>query len=649
MATCKKIEAELERVIDFRIGDGASEKHRLVFEKKPSLFPLAGPVIFTEGEKIHLPAQFNLARADSDNETMIASAVRHESDHIKEFIELHKELYAPEPYEAKSINRFLENFFLKHQFRENPTLAHEIFNIVEDNRIDHKAREELPGLARFSREKEKPIYLHRRPSPKYLMKKGKELDAFRELFLQKTLLEETVDGTVPKYENLLNECVSIARDAEGKDIHVSLEATEKIYAKFKENFDIKQPIHQLPSFASRNHDKLSPGLPRKYRGYIKPREGREENKKEQEKEEKERQDSDIIKKEREAQQKKEKQQKEVGKESLEKEEKERREDRSEDKGKDKEKKESSREELEKRTPKEDKLRHWIGTGPFPRIIPKPSRGVNLTRPESSESDIEKAHKIINEYNGEIRAIESYFKRLEERYRGKKKARRGEEINIREYIQVELEHEATGVRPAKKIFRKRTSSRKKAAWAMLADISSSTLFGFGYQIIDYIKDALLIQGEALNYSGYPFGIFAFHSGGISFKEIMNYRDTVHIIKDFKEDYTEESRGRIMSLCPYGGTLMVNAIEYIAANLKKVEGIPKGLSIITDGEPDTPQTVRDVLKKLQEEGILPFLFVIGSEHERCAKFLIDDYVIIKRDKLAELPNEVLRIFTTYGIMK
>ncbi len=649
MATCKKIEAELERMIDFRIGDGASEKHRLVFEKKPSLSPLAGPVIFTEGEKIHLPAQFNLARADSDNETMIASAVRHESDHIKEFIELHKELYAPEPYEAKSINRFLENFFLKHQFRENPTLAHEIFNIVEDNRIDHKAREELPGLARFSREKEKPIYLHRRPSPKYLMKKGKELDAFRELFLQKTLLEETVDGTVPKYENLLNECVNIARDAEDKDIHASLEATEKIYAKFKENFDIKQPIHQLPSFASRDHDKLSPGLPRKYRGYIKPREGREENKKEQEKEEKERQDSDIIKKEQKAQQKKEKQQKEVGKESLEKEEKERREDRNKDKGKDKEKKESSREELEKRTPKEDKLSYWRGTGPFPRIIPKPSRGVNLSRPESSESDIEKAHKIINEYNGEIRAIESYFKRLEERYRGKKKARRGEEINIREYIQVELEHEATGVRPAKKIFRKRTSSRKKAAWAMLADISSSTLFGFGYQIIDYIKDALLIQGEALNYSGYPFGIFAFHSGGVSFKEIMNYRDTVHIIKDFKEDYTEESRGRIMSLYPYGGTLMVNAIEYIAANLKKVEGIPKGLSIITDGEPDTPQTVRDVLKKLQEEGILPFLFVIGSEHERCAKFLIDDYVIIKRDKLAELPNEVLRIFTTYGIMK
>ncbi|MBA7695411.1 hypothetical protein ES703_104037 [subsurface metagenome] len=128
--------------------------------------------------------------------------------------------------------------------------------------------------------------------------------------------------------------------------------------------------------------------------------------------------------------------------------------RREDRSKDKEKKKFSREELEKRIPKKDKISYWPGTGPFPRIIPKPSRGVNLTRPESSESDIEKAHKIINEYNGEIRAIESYFKRLEERYRGKKKARRGEEINIREYIQVELEHEATGVRPAKKIFRKR---------------------------------------------------------------------------------------------------------------------------------------------------------------------------------------------------
>lgn len=106
---------------------------------------------------------------------------------------------------------------------------------------------------------------------------------------------------------------------------------------------------------------------------------------------------------------------------------------------------------------------------------------------------------------------------------------------------------------------------------------------------------------------------------------------------------------MSLSPYGGTLMVNAIKYITDNLSKVEGIPKGFFIITDGEPDTPEEVRDIFKSLQEDGILPFLFVIGAEHEKCAKFLIDDYVIIKRDRLADLPNEVLRIFTTYGIMK
>jgi len=46
-----------------------------------------------------------------------------------------------------------------------------------------------------------------------------------------------------------------------------------------------------------------------------------------------------------------------------------------------------------------------------------------------------------------------FKKLEERYRGKKMAKEGEEIDIGEYVQAELEYEATGVRPAKKkIFR-----------------------------------------------------------------------------------------------------------------------------------------------------------------------------------------------------
>ena len=655
MALCKKIEPELKRVIDFRIEDGASENHPLVFNKK-SLSPLiSGPAIYTDGEKIHLPTQFKLAFADSDNEIMIASAVRHESDHIKEFIKLNQEFHPDKEYDPKSINRFLEDFFLKEKFKENPTLAHEIFNIVEDNRIDRKARGELPGLARFSKEKEKPIYLNRRPSPKYLMKKKKGLSAFREFFLQKTLLDETIDQVPPQYDNLLNECVSIARSAENNDIHASLEATEKIYVKFKENFDIKQPMSRLPSFAGRGHSRMSPGLPRKYKGYVKPREGREEGKKQR---------SAQSRKERKTSSEKKEQQKKISpkkkakknqlEESIPGEHKEReprfkkeKESEKQDK-RGKRQKEKEKEKIEN-TSEKDKLSYWMGSGHFRKIVPKPSPGVNIAVPQGSRSDIERAHETIEKYNGEIRAIESYFKRLEERYRGKKKARAGEEINIGEYVQAELEYEATGVRPNKKMFRKRARIKKKAAWAILADISSSTAFGFGYRIIDYIKDALLIQGEALNYSGYPFGIFAFHSGGILFREIRNYKDTVYTIKDFKEKYGEENRGRIMSLSPYGGTLMVNAIKYISDNLRKVEGIPKGFCIITDGEPDTPEDVRESFKSLQEDGILPFLFVIGAEHEKCAKFLIDDYVIIKRDRLAELPNEVLRIFTTYGIMK
>jgi len=659
MALCKKIESELERVIDFRIGDGASERYSLVFDKKTFFSLISGPAIYTDGEKIHLPSQFNLASADYDNEVMIASAVRHESDHIKEFIKLHRELHPDKEYDPKSINQFLEDFFFKEQFKENPTLAHEIFNIVEDNRIDHKARKELPGLARFSREKEKPIYLNRRPSPKYLMKKKKELSAFRELFLQKTLLDETIDEIPSKYRNLLDECVSIARAAENKDIHTSLEATEKIYLKFKENFDIKEPISKLPSFAGRGHDKLSPGLPRKYRGYVKPREGREEGKKqasarrEEEKEtppEKGPQQKETSSKKKRNQPEKSIWEKQKERKVEFRQEKEKEIQSKEEKKKEDGKREGRKEKRKKDLPSEkDKLGYWVGGNRFIRVVPKPSPGVNIIRPQSSRDNIERAHRMIEKYNGEIRAIETYFKRLEERYRGKKKARAGEEINIGEYVQAELEYEATGVRPNKKMFRKRTRSKKKAAWAILADISSSTAFGFGYRIIDYIKDALLIQGEALNYSGYPFGIFAFHSGGALFREIINYKDTVYIIKDFKEDYTEESRGKIMSLSPYGGTLMVNAIEYITSNLKKVEGMPKGFSIITDGEPDTPGDIRDILKNLQDDGILPFLFVIGAEHEKCAQFLIDDYVIIKRDRLADLPKEVLRIFTTYGIMK
>lgn len=655
MVICKKIEPELQRIVNFRIGDGASEKYPFIFDKRSLLSFISGPAIFTDGEKIHLPARFGLAPNDSDNEMMLASAVRHESDHIKEFIKLDEQLADSKGYDSKRINRFLEDFFLQDQFQENPTLAHEIFNIVEDNRIDRKARKELPGLKKFSEEKEKPIYLAHRPSPKYLMKKKKQLDAFREFFLQKTLLDETTDEVPSRYKSLLKECVTIARNAEDNDIHASLDSTAKIYQKFKENFDIKQPLPRLPSYAGRGHDKLSPGIPRNYRGQIKPREGRENQEeitRQSEKKPNNQQKGKSSKGSRQIRQKSEKQEdvRKNYKQDLKNEEKNNKE--KNEIAKKAENKKGKPEKIEENKEKDLKKEQWkyLQSGsPFVRITPRPSPGVILKKPRSSPVDIENAHKITEKYNGEIRAIESYFKRLKERYQGKKKAKQGEEISIGEYVQAELEYEATGVRPNKKIFRKRARIKKKAAWAILADISSSTGFGFKYKIIDYIKSALLIQGEALNYSGYPFAIFAFHSGGRLLKEIIDYKDTVYIIKDFKENYTENSRGRIMSLYPYGGTLMVNAIKYIAEKLKEAEGRPKGFSIITDGEPDTPEAVRDALSKLTENEILPFLFVIGQEHEEYAKSLIDDYVIIKKDKLNELPNEVLRIFTTYGIIK
>jgi len=672
VANCEKIREELKRIVDFRIGEGASRRHPLIFNKKTFFPALTGAAIFTDGEKIYLPLQFSLCRDESDNQMMVANAVRHESDHIKEFIKLHRKISGSDKYNPKYVNRFLEDFFLQDHFRENSTLAHEIFNIVEDNRIDRRAREELPGLRRFSEEKERRVYLSRRPSPKYLLKKGRKLDAFREFFLEKTLLDETVDEVPEEYQKLLKECVDIARSAEGKDIYASFAATKKIYDKFKENFDIKGPMTSLPPFGGRGHDKMYPGIPRRYRGSVKPGEGRGEEerkagqgegekiKKEENRKEGRRSFEEAKGIEREKEMRREDQAKadreKKGREKGQRKEEGKREKRKEGEGEQDEKEKSFRDQMDegKRTEKrsEDLNSRYDPhrSRPLIRLVPKPTPGVNLKVPKPSLYDVRESQRIISKYDGEIRAIESYFKKLEERYRGKKMAKEGEEIDIGEYVQAELEYEATGVRPAKKkIFRKRAPVKRKVAWAILADISASTGFGFGYRVIDSIKEALLIQGEALSYSGYPFGIFAFHSGGNTLRELMEYKDTVYVIKDFEEDYTPENRARVMSLYPYGGTLMVNAIKYVSDKLKKIEGRPKGLSIITDGEPDVPEEVRALLQKLPEDGILPFLFVIGSEHEKFARSLMSEYVIIKKDKIKELPNEVLRIFTTYGIMK
>jgi len=86
VANCEKIREELKRIVDFRIGEGASKRHPLIFNKKTFFPALTGAAIFTDGEKIYLPLQFSLCRDESDNQMMIANAVRHEPQVCKSIL-----------------------------------------------------------------------------------------------------------------------------------------------------------------------------------------------------------------------------------------------------------------------------------------------------------------------------------------------------------------------------------------------------------------------------------------------------------------------------------------------------------------------------------------------------------------------------------
>ena len=62
----------------------------------------------------------------------------------------------------------------------------------------------------------------------------------------------------------------------------------------------------------------------------------------------------------------------------------------------------------------------------------------------------------------------------------------------------------------------------------------------------------------------------------------------------------------------------------------------------------------MREVYDQKIYPFLVVIGREFEKYARGLTEDigsdhYTVIDRDKVHELPNEMFRLFKTFGISR
>ena len=169
-----------------------------------------------------------------------------------------------------------------------------------------------------------------------------------------------------------------------------------------------------------------------------------------------------------------------------------------------------------------------------------------------------------------------------------------------------------------------------------------------RIIDLEKEAVILMAEALEELGDNYSVCGFSGYG---REQVDY----FLCKDFDEPYDERARGRIGGIKPCRSTRMGCAIRHATRSLVKTESRIKALIIISDGYPQDfdygkdrsskDYGVRDTMKALGEarqQGVQAFCLTVDpSGHDYLREMCPDQQYMVIQD-ITQLPNELSKVY-------
>lgn len=165
-----------------------------------------------------------------------------------------------------------------------------------------------------------------------------------------------------------------------------------------------------------------------------------------------------------------------------------------------------------------------------------------------------------------------------------------------------------------IYTRRARLDRSLATLLLADLSLSTDAYATQQarVIDVIRDALFVFGEALHAAGDPFAIWGFSS-------VRRQQVRMQHLKTFDERWNDASRARVGAIKPGYYTRMGAAIRHATLQLAPRPERKRLLMLLTDGKPndldvyegrygleDTRQAVREA----RAAGLIPFCVTIDE---------------------------------------
>jgi len=222
---------------------------------------------------------------------------------------------------------------------------------------------------------------------------------------------------------------------------------------------------------------------------------------------------------------------------------------------------------------------------------------------------------------------------------------GEELDLNAWLDHHVESKISPTED-KGLYQSFRGNHRDLSCLLLADLSMSTdaHIDDNNRVIDVVRDSMLLFGEALQAVGDNFAMYGFSS-------VKRSHVRFSVLKNFKEAYGDQVRGRIQAIQPGFYTRMGAAIRQASKVICEQKSTQKLLLILTDGKPndidhyegrfgieDTHQAIVEA-KRL---GIKPFCITVDQQAEDYLPYLFGSsgYTVILRP--AQLPVRLPQLY-------
>ncbi|HPW28160.1 MAG TPA: VWA domain-containing protein, partial [Rhodoferax sp.] len=222
---------------------------------------------------------------------------------------------------------------------------------------------------------------------------------------------------------------------------------------------------------------------------------------------------------------------------------------------------------------------------------------------------------------------------------------GDAIDIDAWIRYTTDESGNGSlrTEAPAVYTRHAKCERSLATLLLADLSLSTdaYANDTERVIDIIRDALFVFGEALSATGDPFAIWGFSS-------VRRKHVRLQHLKNFNEPWADAARARVGAIKPGFYTRMGAAIRHATLQLAERPERRRLLMLLTDGKPNDLdeyegrygiEDTRHAIHEAHAAGLSPFCVTIDEKAHDYLPYLFgrEGYALVLR------PNDLVNRLT------